>query len=85
MTIAPTYSTTTDGDTTTIHATCPLCDDTKDIAVPTFGFHRWKQGALIQNALPEISAGDRERLITGYCEECWNTLFPDDEDTDYGF
>lgn len=30
---------------------------------------------LVQNIFPELSPGEREYLITGYCEECWNKMF----------
>lgn len=35
---------------------------------------------LIQEAFPYMTAADRERFLTGYCEECWNKLFPPDEE-----
>lgn len=36
------------------------------------------QGKLIQNAFPELSAGEREFLITGITPEEWNELFSEE-------
>lgn len=35
----------------------------------------WKGGALIQDALPHLSAADREWLQTGILEGEWETAF----------
>lgn len=41
----------------------------------------WKfEGALIQDALPYLSAEDREFLMTGITPEEWNTLFAGNEE-----
>lgn len=29
----------------------------------------------LQEIMPEVSADDRERFITGYCAPCWDNLF----------
>jgi hypothetical protein len=33
---------------------------------------RWQAGEKIQNVWPEMSADDRETLISGTCPDCWN-------------
>ena len=38
-------------------------------------YRAWQQGQLIQEAMPQVSADDREFLITGYTPEDWNKLF----------
>lgn len=53
---------------------CPGCDETKELEVDSEALRRWKRGAFIQDALPELSADDRERLVTGYCSQCWDKL-----------
>ena len=40
---------------------------------------RRQRGELIQEALPELSADQRELLISGTCPKCWDELFPPDE------
>ena len=37
---------------------------------------------LIQDAFPELSKEDRERLITGICPKCWKELFGDEDEED---
>tara|TARA_B100000809_G_C14924066_1_gene454452 strand:- start:516 stop:731 length:216 start_codon:yes stop_codon:yes gene_type:complete len=40
------------------------------------GLADWRGGKLIQNALPELNADQRELLISGTCPTCWNEMFP---------
>jgi len=35
----------------------------------------WKQGALIQNAMPNLSADEREFLMTGITPDEWDEAF----------
>jgi hypothetical protein len=37
-------------------------------------------GQLAQNAFPHMSDGEREMLITGTHPECWEKLFPPEEE-----
>ena len=37
----------------------------------------WKQGELIQNALPYLSADEREFIKTGITPSDWETMFPE--------
>lgn len=38
----------------------------------------WLSGSLpIQDALSYLTAGERELLISGTCDDCFNVLFPD--------
>lgn len=45
-------------------------------------YARWQAGGqLIQNVLPQLSAEQREFLLTGYTPDDWKMLFPpEDED-----
>ena len=40
----------------------------------------WKNGALIQDAMPNLSAADREFIMTGVTDEEWSEEFGDEED-----
>jgi hypothetical protein len=42
-------------------------------------YFAWKDGKLIQEAFPYLSAGQRELLISNTCEKCWEKLFGDGE------
>ena len=39
----------------------------------------WKNGALIQDAMPNLSAADREFVMTGVTDEEWHDEFGDEE------
>ena len=38
-------------------------------------FDRWQSGELIQNAMPNLTPGEREWLISGFSEEEWEEMF----------
>jgi len=59
---------------------CRLCDQETDLTVNVEGFLAWQNGELIQNALPELDADQRELLISGTCPTCWDKMFPSDEE-----
>ena len=48
-----------------------------DIEVNLEDVHSWMDGELIQDALPYLSAGERELLISHTCDDCWKVLFPE--------
>lgn len=60
---------------TAIEVTCIECRQPKLLVVPVDGYNRWKNGALIQDALPLLSADDRELLISHICGPCFDKLF----------
>jgi len=39
----------------------------------------WENGALIQDAMPNLSAADREFIMTGVTDEEWHEEFGDEE------
>lgn len=61
--------------TITIEAECPFCGKVTDVEVPIDGYIKWEHGELIQNALPMLSAQERELVKTGICQECWDKMF----------
>lgn len=66
-------------DVVVILTTCPMCGKAYELTVPTDGYFAWRvEGALVQDAFPEMSASDREMLISGICEECQEDIFGDD-------
>jgi hypothetical protein len=38
-------------------------------------YQKWQDGALIQNAMPYLTADEREFLMTGITKEEWDTCF----------
>ena len=51
-----------------------------EIDVTVEQIHQWRCGMLIQDAMPHLSADDREYLITGMTPEEWDGLFPTGEE-----
>jgi len=68
----------TDDDSVVIVVKCPFCgkESVFDVDKETWykGEQAYKNGALIQNAWPTLSPAQRELLITGMCEECWDNM-----------
>ena len=53
-------------------------DHTREIDVCQSQLDAWKSGVLIQNAMPNLSADDREFLMTGITPEEWDEHFSDE-------
>lgn len=65
--------------------TCPYCGKQPRINLSPedeAAYHAWepRRGPFIQDALPNLSADERELLLTGTHPECWNAMFPPDEE-----
>ena len=65
---------------TTVRLLCRICSQQQEVIAPVAGLMAWEEGAFIQDAMPELSAGDREMLISQTCDDCWRMMFGDDED-----
>ena len=50
---------------------------TRDIDVEPEQVAAWQNGVLIQDAMPELSAPDREFIMSGITQEEWDGLFKD--------
>jgi len=61
--------------------TCGVCDKYEVWSLDRQAVVRWQEGENIQHAFPDMSAGDREVLISGTHPACWDKLFPE-EDSD---
>ena len=53
---------------------------TKNLRITPDQMERWQSGTLIQNAFPNLSADDREFLMTGATREEWDKAFEDVQD-----
>lgn len=71
-----------------INAHCSECSETVIIEMTDdqhARFLAWRNGIgerYIQNALPDLPPGQREFLISHVCEECFDKMFPPDEEDD---
>lgn len=66
---------------------CPLCDKPSKVVVDRDKYNEYLVGLLkrkpaathsVQAIFPDLSAGERETLISGCHEECFDKAFPDD-------
>jgi hypothetical protein len=54
--------------------------NTLDVAITHGQFSAWIGGALIQEAMPHLTASEREFLMTGITSEEWDETFGESED-----
>lgn len=55
---------------------------TMDINVTQEQLSAWENGTLIQNAMPHLSADEREFIMTGITPQEWEDAFGGSEDED---
>jgi hypothetical protein len=63
---------------TTVQAriTCVACNGCFVIEVDAEHYNRWHRGeGNIQDIMPELSAADRELLLSGTCSLCFDKMF----------
>ena len=62
-----------------VYITCPVCGKQYVIHAHHGSLMRWLEGkAHIQDALPLLSADEREALLSGTCVDCWERMFGND-------
>lgn len=52
---------------------------TLDIPCTEEQYKAWENGELIQRAMPDLTADQREFILSGATPEEWDDAFPDDE------
>ena len=61
-----------------INFKCQLCGKELSVIVDLEDVKRWKDGELIQNALPYLSVDERELFQTSFCSECYDEIFKEE-------
>lgn len=62
---------------------CKLCKKEYKLMVNTVDLENYNTGnILIQNAFPYLNDGERELIISGICDTCFNDIMKDDEEFD---
>lgn len=55
---------------------CKHCREPYIVPITEQEYLNWiKKKTFVQDEFPELSAGERELLISQTCDECWNKLF----------
>lgn len=63
-------------NTGVVEIECIMCHTKHTVLVPTAGYKQWASGqAKIQDALPSLSADERELLMSNICPKCWDKTF----------
>ena len=62
-----------------VDLTCPFCGKDHTVGVSLAGYIEWERGELIQNAMPDLSATEREQLISHICPKCQADFFEGEE------
>ena len=65
-------------ETQTLTRTCPACGVGTTFRLDPRKVSRWLGGEYIQNVWPDWDENERELLISGTHEACWNVLFGDE-------
>jgi len=64
---------------TAVTKPCIHCNETSAITVDAVAYRRWRSGAYIQEAFPDMDADNRELLVSGTHPACWDTMFGDNQ------
>ena len=62
-----------------INVSCRHCGVRAQIQANSHDIQNWQDGELIQNAMPYLSADERELLISRTCPNCWSEMFPSED------
>lgn len=57
---------------------CTQCKRSVEVPATEEQITRWRGGELIQRAIPNITADQREILMSGICGECFDAVFGED-------
>lgn len=54
---------------------CPFCGREHTVTCDLDAYRAWEEGALVQDAFPDLSATEREQMISHICPECQSKVF----------
>ena len=63
---------------TKVQVDCRICSNEFILQINENDLKDWQEGKYIQDAMPYLSAGERELLISNICEECFTNLFAEE-------
>ena len=58
----------------TLYTNCPFCGKRQYVTVEQEDYDKYVDGELAQNAFPYLTPAEREIIISGICDECWNKM-----------
>jgi uncharacterized protein YuzB (UPF0349 family) len=64
-----------------IRKQCHQCHNIYELEVIDADYRKYQRNeGLIQNIFPYLSKGDRELLLSGYCNTCFEKMFADSKE-----
>lgn len=54
---------------------CSWCYEASHLELDADAYSKWRAGASLAEAFPDFTMGQRELLMTGIHEECWDLIF----------
>jgi hypothetical protein len=63
-----------------LNNTCIHCGEDNQITLDAVALANWRNRELIQNVFPNLNYQQRELIQTGIHPECWNDMFPKEEE-----
>lgn len=61
---------------------CYSCGTKQEVGVWPDDLLKFKSGTFAQDCFPYLQPAQREFLISGICDKCWNDMFSEEEDHD---
>ena len=68
-------------DTVVLETVCPFCGKTHKLILKGDKIVEYKQGKVayeagyaVQAAFPSFTASEREFILTGICDKCWDSM-----------
>lgn len=58
---------------------CIECHEKHHVPITEAQVAAWRGGLHIQHAMPNITPGQREMLLSGVCSECYDRAFEEDD------
>ena len=64
-----------------ITRTSPFTGESRSLNIPITEaqYDAWRSGALIQNAMPHLTPGEREFILTGITYDEWDEIFVEED------
>jgi hypothetical protein len=67
----------------TVSIRCVECREMKQVKVRKQDLAAFERGeSYVQNLFPYLNANERELFISRICGQCWDRLFPEEEEYD---
>jgi hypothetical protein len=63
----------------TLKLKCVECNKVFYITVYKKDIKRYEEGDLVQVAFPYLTTGERELIVSGICEKCFDKIFMEEE------